>query len=413
VAEFDPEKQRDFALDVVRQLRSAGYEAYWAGGCVRDRLLGRVPKDYDVATNAIPPQIAEVFRRRKTLELGAAFGVITVLGPHGAGQIEVATFREDSAYSDGRHPDSVTFTSAEHDAQRRDFTINGLFFDPLSEKVLDFVNGQEDLRAGIVRAIGEARQRFAEDKLRMLRAVRFAASLEYAIDAGTRSAIEEMASEIGVVSPERVTAELRLMLMHRHRATAIELLAELGLLAQILPELVPESSAWPPTLDALRVLEQPTFPLALATLLHREVSPPAVTEISRRWRLSNREAQRTVWLVEQAGALDQAEEMPWPALQRILIHEGAAELLALEQARLTTGARPVVPIEFCRRLLEQPADELNPPALITGDDLIELGIPRGNHYQQLLERVRDAQLLRSIRSREEALALVWTLWAAK
>src|SRR5208337_581044 len=179
---IDPEQQRRFALEVVRRLRAAGFEAYWAGGCVRDELLGRRPKDYDVATSAAPPQIRELFGNRRTLPLGAAFGVITVLGPRPADpayrvpMIEVATFRQDAEYSDGRHPDHVTFSSAREDAARRDFTINGMFFDPVERTVIDFVGGQEYLRQGLIRAIGSPRLRFGEDKLRMLRAVRFAAA---------------------------------------------------------------------------------------------------------------------------------------------------------------------------------------------------------------------------------------------
>src|SRR3990172_5648449 len=178
----DSAKQRAFALQVVEMLRARGFEAFWAGGCVRDQLLGLVPKDYDVATNATPGLIREVFGERRTLAIGAAFGVVTVLGPRGAGQIEVATFRSDAAYSDGRHPDHVTFTDAQHDAQRRDFTINGLFYDPVAAKVIDYVGGQADLGAKLIRAIGDPRQRFAEDKLRMLRAVRFAATFEFKIE---------------------------------------------------------------------------------------------------------------------------------------------------------------------------------------------------------------------------------------
>src|SRR5262245_6661553 len=155
----DPARQRAFALEIAQTLRTAGFEALWAGGCVRDKLLGITPKDYDVATSATPDEIRNLFGRRRTLPIGASFGVITVLGPRDAGQIEVATFRKDAAYSDGRHPDSVTFTDAEHDAQRRDFTINGLFFDPVAEKVVDYVGGQEDLKRGVIRAIGDPRQR--------------------------------------------------------------------------------------------------------------------------------------------------------------------------------------------------------------------------------------------------------------
>ena len=186
------EEQRRFAADVVRRLRAAGFEAYWAGGCVRDQLLARTPKDYDVATSATPDQIRTLFGRRRTLAIGAAFGVISVIGPKPAGMVEVTTFRRDAAYSDGRHPDSVTFSSAEEDASRRDFTINGLFYDPVEGRVIDFVGGQRDLAERRLRAIGCARDRFAEDKLRMLRAVRFAAALDFALDDEARAAIAEI-----------------------------------------------------------------------------------------------------------------------------------------------------------------------------------------------------------------------------
>ena len=173
---------RDFAVDVVTRLREGGYEALWAGGCVRDRLLGREPKDYDVATSARPEQVRELVGKRRTLAIGAAFGVIAVLAERGQAPIEVATFRTDGVYRDGRHPESVAFSDAEHDAQRRDFTINGLFFDPLTEQVVDYVGGQADLSAGIVRAIGDPARRFTEDKLRLLRAVRFATTFGFAIE---------------------------------------------------------------------------------------------------------------------------------------------------------------------------------------------------------------------------------------
>ena len=168
---LDPNRQREFAVDVVTQLRAAGFETYWAGGCVRDQLLGRRPKDYDIATHATPTEVRQVFGRHRTLAIGAAFGVITVLGAKQAGQIEVATFREDDQYSDGRRPDSVRFSTAQADAQRRDFTINGLFYDPQQQCVIDFVDGQRDLERRLLRAIGDPRKRLSEDRLRMLRAV--------------------------------------------------------------------------------------------------------------------------------------------------------------------------------------------------------------------------------------------------
>ena len=211
---LDPALTRQFALDVVAKLRAAGHQALWAGGCVRDQLMGKTPKDYDVATDAQPERIREVFGQRRTLAIGAAFGVITVLGPKDAGQIEVATFRRDLGYSDGRRPDAVAFTSAEEDAKRRDLTINGIFFDPVAEQYLDFVGGQEDLKNHVIRAIGNPHERFAEDKLRMLRAVRFAAMFDFSLDAATKAAVQAMAGEINVVSAERIAAEMRLMFVH-------------------------------------------------------------------------------------------------------------------------------------------------------------------------------------------------------
>ncbi len=274
MSEINADKQQAFALDVVRQLRAAGYEAYWAGGCVRDQLIGRSPKDYDVATSAVPEEIQKVFgRSRKTLAVGAAFGVIAVVGPRGAGQIEVATFREDVSYSDGRRPDAVRFTTAREDALRRDFSINGMFFDPISKEVLDFVGGQDDLRQGIVRAIGNPHQRFTEDKLRLLRAVRFAGYFGFSIEPATFEALCTMAREITAVSAERIANEMRMMLERSGRRRAVELLLETGLLESVLPEAVPklrEHAHRVQTLTMLDALVEPSFPLALAVLLLAE-----------------------------------------------------------------------------------------------------------------------------------------------
>jgi poly(A) polymerase len=236
VPSIDPRLQREFAVDVVAKLRAAGFEAYWAGGCVRDQLLGREPKDFDVATDARPDEIRGIFGFRRTVAVGEAFGVIKVVGRKPEGEVEVATFRQDASYSDGRHPDSVRFSTPEADAQRRDFTINGLFYDPLDDRVIDFVGGQEDLARRMVRAIGDARARFAEDKLRLLRGVRIAATFDFTLEPATRDAIKAMADQITVVSAERIAAEMRLMLVHPRRARALELLRELGLLKIILPE---------------------------------------------------------------------------------------------------------------------------------------------------------------------------------
>ena len=232
--------EREFAVSVVRRLREAGHEALWAGGCVRDELLGLVPGDYDVATSARPEEVSGLFRR--TVAVGVSFGVVQVLGPRteaGPLSVEVATFRADAGYSDGRHPDAVVFSSAREDALRRDFTINGMFFDPLENQLIDYVGGQEDLNKKLLRAIGDPAVRFAEDKLRLLRAARIATRFDLTIEARTAAAIRSMAGQILVVSAERIADELRKLLVSPHRARGVNLLLELGLAAAILPELVP------------------------------------------------------------------------------------------------------------------------------------------------------------------------------
>ena len=420
---LDPDQQRQFALQVVTKLREGGFEAYWAGGCVRDCLLERRPKDYDVATNATPPQIRELFSRRRTLEIGAAFGVVAVIGPKPAGVVEVTTFRQDTQYSDGRRPDAVVFTSAEEDAKRRDFTINGLFYDPLEERperrVIDFVGGVADLRRKIIRAIGDPRARFTEDKLRLLRAVRIAATFDFALDESTEAAIVEFAPTVVTVSAERISQELRNMLVDSHRARAADLLRETGLLHAILPEATSERTSgelWRHTLAVLDRLAKPSFPLALAALFaaidHDETHRGKQAEmICRRWRLSNKEREHTRWLVEHRTALVGAPSMPWPRLQRLLINECIDELLALHEAEALASGAETGHVQKCRELLQLPPEQLNPPPLATGDDLIAHGIPRGPLFKRLLEMLRDAQLENRIASKQEALALAERLLA--
>src|SRR3954470_1300955 len=327
-------RQREFALDVSRKLREAGFDALWAGGCVRDELLGLTPKDYDVATSATPDQIRDLFGHRRTLPIGVSFGVVTVLGPREAGQIEVATFRTDAAYSDGRHPDSVTFTTAEHDAERRDFTINGLFYDPVAEQVVDYVGGQEDLKGGILRAIGDPRLRLSEDKLRMLRAVRFAAAFNFAIELKTLAAIQEMAPDINSVSAERIGMEIRRMLTASNRAVALALLRESNLLAHVLPEVANYSpDAGSEISRILAALPQPSISLALAALLLAAPNSPLLAaSVGRRLRYTKKEAERSAWLVENRPLIAQAHQLAWPKLQRLLTHEGARELVTLQGA---------------------------------------------------------------------------------
>jgi len=354
---------RQFALWVVEKLRAAGFQSLWAGGCVRDELLGLEPSDYDVATDATPEQVRACFGKRHTLAIGAAFGVIVVLGRGNAGQVEVATFRRDVGYSDGRRPDAVEFCTAREDALRRDFTMNGLFFDPVSQQVLDFVGGREDLAAGIVRAIGDPVARFGEDKLRMLRAARFASTFGFHIDPLTAEAVRREARSLLVVSAERIAAEMRKMLVPATRADGVALLRELHLLEVILPEASrlfeprtdeePGDSLWPTTLTILRTLRPPTFRLALAALLWGihggDPQPPTrVRDIGARLKLSNYDAEGLAWLLTQEPLLRRARTVPWPTLQRVLIAPAIDEALTLTEATASVVDGHTYDIEYCR-----------------------------------------------------------------
>lgn len=453
----EPAAARNFALEVVRRIRQAGFEALWAGGCVRDRLLGLVPKDYDVATSATPDQIQQLFGHRRTLAIGASFGVISVRGGRREGQIEVATFRRDAAYLDGRHPQYVTFSTAVDDAQRRDFTINGLFYDPIEERVLDYVGGQEDLVRGVVRAIGDPTQRIDEDKLRMLRAVRFAATFRFALDPATLAAVQKHARQLGIVSAERVAAELRRMLVHDQRHRALELLAECELLTVILPEAADcwpvagerdddRVASWNRVVGLLEQLHEPSFAVALAALLRepcwhgrgsaglptREAGAAAtepaealatrapvtssedqensvarfVARICGRWRLSKEETAGVSRILTIEPLLRRARRLAVPQLQRILVGPWIDEGLQLAQAVARVEHDAAEDLALCRERLALPRQILNPPPLVTGSDLIGLGIPRGPKYRLLLDAVRDAQIEGRIRDQAEAIALV-------
>jgi poly(A) polymerase len=447
--------ERDFAIDVVRRLRQAGHEALWAGGCVRDELLGLVPQDYDVATSALPEQVQQLFRR--TVAVGAKFGVIEVLGPRSVGEmlkVQVATFRSDVSYSDGRRPDAVVFSSAREDALRRDFTINGMFFDPLENRLIDYVGGQDDLRARRLRAIGEPAARFDEDKLRMLRGVRLATRFELEIEPATAAAIRALAPQIGIVSAERIAEELRKLLVDPQRARGMRRFMDLGLAEPILPELLPmrglpqglpnpDAPALPPPglpgpesgIDlwehVLRVLDNlgpaPSFPLAMAALLHDVGKPRTVGrtpdrytfynhehvgrrlagEICERLKLSNDEQNRIEWLVEKHQILSDARQMRPSKLKTLLIHPGCRELLALHRADAVASGRSTDHVEYCEQLLRQwTKDDLDPPPLLDGDDLIEAGHKPGPLFKKLLDAVREAQLDGTLHSKEEAWAMV-------
>lgn len=411
---IDPQAARDFATKVVLQLRNAGFEAIWAGGCVRDQLRGTTPKDYDIATSALPEEIRQIFGSRRTIAIGAAFGVITVLGPKQAGQVEVATFRSDATYSDGRHPDSVEFTNDREDALRRDFTVNGLFYDPIEDQVIDYVGGQRDLQLGIIRAIGDPHHRIDEDKLRMLRAVRFASTFGFRLDENTKQAISAHAREIHMVSVERVAEELRRMLVLASRRRAVELLASTGLLAEILPELAPlltepPPDVWQVALRSLAALQIQSFPAALALLLRAlavdEVDRNNVQPICRRWRLSNQETTTIIFCLEHEGLIRRASQLRWSKLQRVLIQPNAVTMIEFTAAVVAALGEGRDDIDLCRTRLKQPEEILNPSPLISGNDLPAIGIAPGPVFRTILNAVRDAQLDDRIETREQALAL--------
>ena len=409
--------KREFAVEVVRRLQAAGFRALWAGGCVRDLLMGRAPTDYDVATDGRPEAVRELFGRRRTLAVGASFGVIVVLGPKKSGMIEVATFRTEGPYLDGRRPEHVDYSTPEADAKRRDFTINGMFYDPIAEKVYDYVGGEADLAAGLVRAIGNPADRMSEDKLRLLRAVRFTASLEFQLDPLTAEAVRAQAGEIRVVSAERIRQELKKMLLDPHRARAMELARQLGLLAEILPELEPvfgsggsgEAKAeWTVTLRRLQLLNSPGFELAFAALLVALLEADRLGgPICKRLRMSNEEVGQVEWLLRHIVGLRMSLTKTVAELKRLLAQPAARDLIELGRAGALAAGDDLSPVMHCEEfLLRTPPERLDPPPLITGADLVGLGLVPGKTFKRLLDAVREAQLNEEISTKDEAMQLV-------
>lgn len=406
--------QREFAIEVVRKLRAAGHTALFAGGCVRDLLLGRPAKDYDVATTALPEQVRDLFGHKRTLPVGASFGVIIVMGPREAGHVEVATFRTEGPYHDGRRPISVAFCTPEEDAQRRDFTINGMFYDPIDARVLDYVGGEADLSARVVRAIGDPHERVREDKLRMLRAVRFTATLDFALEERTAAAVREMADQLTVVSAERIAQELKKMLVDPHRRRAIELCTDVDLLAIFLPELRAESREHEITLRMLALLESPSFELALAALLHSLPAKPTVYDICRRLKLSNDESDRITWLVAHQDDLLDAPSQTLARLKRTLAEPFRDDLINLLRVKLLATEADLRPVLFCDEYLARtPQTEINPPPLMTGDILKSIGLNPGPAFKSLLDAIRDAQLNGQISSAEQAVTLAHEIVSKK
>jgi poly(A) polymerase len=444
---FPVSRQFDAAFHVLGKLRAAGYEAYLAGGCVRDLLLGREPTDYDVATSATPDVVLGLFPR--TFAVGAHFGVVLVANGDGEGYTvtEVATFRSDGAYSDGRHPDAVKYTkSAEEDALRRDFTINGLLLDPLQSaddlraSVIDHVGGLADLDAGVVRAIGRPELRFEEDHLRILRGVRFAARFGFDLEPWTAAAMRRLSPKTAAVSRERVRDELTKMLTEGHARRAFELLDETGLLAEVLPEIArmkgveqppqyhPEGDVWAHTLLLLRQLES-GCPLTLAwgALLHDVGKPPTFrrapdrirfdghvevgvaigAEICRRFRFSNDETRQILALIQNHMRFADAQRMKASTLKRFFRLESFDQHLALHRMDCLAGGGNLDHWEFVHeRYFATPEEAVRPRPLITGRELIAAGYKPGAAFKVMLRAVEDAQLEGTISAAAEALALI-------
>jgi len=384
-------------LKVVRVLRESGYEALLAGGCVRDKLLGEVPKDYDVATNAVPAEVGRLFDR--TLTVGTQFGVVVVL--LGGRQIEVATFRSDMSYSDGRRPEKVVFTDARHDSERRDFTINGMFYDPLADKVIDYVGGQEDLRKGIVRAIGNADERFAEDHLRMLRAVRFACRLDFEIEGKTWQAICKHAAKIERISAERIAGELEKIMVDPHRVKGVELAMECGLLEKIVCSVGINQLQ-----VGIKVMGQLpkdcSFAVAMSSLL-AECGEKKAGQICRKLKTSNEVRRQVQWLVGQHGKLLEAIPLGKGQLKRWLAEPLFEPLVQLARCYLRAMGRDEGKLRQLRRQIRDLGDEpITPKRLLDGHELKRLGAPLGPMMGQLTEELYLAQLENEIKNETEA-----------
>ena len=397
------------ARRVIKTLVARGHTAYLAGGCVRDLLLHRTPKDYDVATSARPEEVEAAFA--KTVAVGKSFGVITVIGDRDSVQVEVATFRHDGPYSDGRHPDSVRFTNAEEDALRRDFTINALFLEPETGEVIDYVGGVRDLEARVIRAVGDPAVRFHEDKLRLLRAIRFACALGFDIDDETLEAVSRMAPQVTVCSRERIREELHKMLTNIGRGRALRLLIETGLLQAALPEvagLPPEALARAGTgLDALG--NPPSLAVSWAVLLF-ELGAPAAGAILARLRCSNELIDHVQSLIADAPEMAKLENLRIARQKRLLRKPGIEDDLELLRSRSVTGGAPTSAAKRAPQILAQrKAEGLWPKLPLNGNDLAAMGIKPGPQFKELLAALEDEVLEGRVRTREEAERFVQTL----
>ncbi|MGR3302766.1 MAG: CCA tRNA nucleotidyltransferase [Candidatus Scalindua sp.] len=436
--ELDSRKNllKETAIGIVKRLREKSFNALFAGGCVRDMLMGSVPEDYDIATDARPDDIINIFKR--TVPVGIHYGVILVI--ENGFEFEVATFRSDGTYTDGRHPDTVTFCDVRGDALRRDFTINGMFYDPIDDKHFDYVGGRDDLKAHLVRAIGDPSERFNEDRLRMIRAVRFACRFNYKIEDQTAEAIKKLYEKILTVSMERIRDELRKILTGPSPHTGIKMMDDLNLLNEVLPEVTamkgvkqpenyhPEGDVFTHTLLTLSKLVKDrkaavSWELAMAALLH-DIGKPVTFEVADRIRfnnhdnigadmsekicerlkMSNAEKERITWLVKRHLYLRHAQQMRISKLKRLFAHEGYPELAELYKVDSLASTGDLEDYNFCQNMFEElQEEEIKPEPLITGNDLIAMGLKPGPIFSKILDAIKDDQLEQKITTKEEAL----------
>jgi len=425
------------ALKIAGVLKESGHTAYFAGGCVRDHLMGLTPHDFDIATSALPDQVEKLFKR--TVPVGKQFGVILVL--EGDRQYEVATFRTESGYQDGRHPTRIDFTGPREDASRRDFTVNGLYYDPFAQKIIDYVGGEADIVKKVIRCIGSAEERFEEDKLRLLRAVRFASTLGFEIERPTWEAVKSSARKISCVSPERIREELVKMLTRPGAARGIRLLEESGLLQAVLPEISamkdvaqppdyhPEGDVFIHTMLLLEKLRNPSPTLALAALFHDVAKPPTYAvrngkitfyehaplgarmtqEIMRRLRFSNDEIEKVSEAVENHMKFADVQHMREAKLRKFISRSNFGEELELHRIDCLSCHGNLANYQFVQEKIKAYGNEpLRPKPLLSGHDLISLGMKPGPGMKEVLEEAYELQLENVFAAREAALA-----WAEK
>jgi len=438
-------KVKQSAIDIVKTLKKHGYKAFFAGGCVRDMIMGKESSDYDIATSALPEDIMKLFER--TIPVGVQFGVVIVVKD--GHNFEVATFRTEGSYTDGRHPDYVAFSTPEADVKRRDFTINGLLYDPVKNEILDYVGGQEDISKGIIRTIGNPAERFTEDKLRMIRAARFACRFNFPIHEDTQRAIVQLAKNIHAVSAERIREELEKILTGTNPHIGIKLLDELCLLQEILPEVSgmkgvrqpenfhPEGDVFVHTLLCLSKLapvpeqgmERPSWTLAMGILLHdigktitfeeldrirfnlhEKVGADMTAKICDRLKTSNAEKDRIVWLVLKHLYFKDAQKMRLSKLKRLLAEEGYPELAELCRIDALASSGDLSDYHYCQEMFSKLShEEVKPKPLITGHDLIDMGLKPGPVFKDILMKIEDEQLEGNVKTKEAAIEMAKAL----